>query len=330
MKLKKEYLLPAVIIVILLGYLIVGTGKNKMSYEIPRLKPIPSGEIDKIEITQTTGMITIAGKEKTWSILPQEYSADPTKVQDMLESIENLTLSELAAEKQDYQRYDLTDDKKIQVKAFKGSELVRKFDIGKTSSTYRHTFIRIQDDSRVFYARESFRSNFAYEIKDLRHKVVMTLDKNEISGVNIEQEDTLFEFTKQMIPATTPPETEKTEEKEGAEPESPVQTEEEAWVLPDGNQANKGNLEAIISSLVDLRCDEFLEGQSKEDLKDPIYSVTAKGGKDYSLQIFAKQEQEGGKYPAISSENLYPFLLSTYKAEQIMKKPDELAGKKED
>ncbi len=328
MKLKKEYLLPAAIIVILLVYLVVGTGKNKMSYEVPRLGAIPSGEIDKLEITQASGTITIAGKEKIWSISPQGYSADPTKVQDMLKSIENLTLSELAAEKKDYQRYDLTDDKKIQVKAYKGSELLREFDIGKTPSTYRHTFIRIQDDTRVYYARESFRSNFAYEIKDLRHKVVMALDKNEISGVKIEQEGNLFEFTKQMIPVLTPPEAEKVEAEEGAE--SPAQTEEEAWMLPDGNQANKSNLDSIISSLVDLRCDEFLEDQSKEDLKDPIYSVTARGGKDYSLQIFAKQEKEGGKYPAISSENPFPFLLSTYKAEQIMKKPDELVETKED
>ena len=204
MKLKKEYLLPAAVIVILLVYLIVGTGKNKMSYDVPQLKPIPSGEIDKIEITQTAGTISIVGKDESWSILPQEYKADPVKVKDMLKSIENLTLTELAAEKQGYQRYDLTDDKKIQVKAFKGSELVREFDIGKTPSTYRHTFVRIKDDTRVYYARESFRSNFAYEIKDLRHKVVMALDKNEISGVNIEQENSLFEFTKQMVPVSVP------------------------------------------------------------------------------------------------------------------------------
>ena len=329
MKLKKEYLIPAAIILVLLIYLIIGTGRNKMSYEVPRLKPIPSGEIDKIEITQTSGTITLTGKDETWSILPQEYRADPTRVKDMLKSIEGLTLSELAAEKQDYHRYDLTEDKKINVKAFKGSELLREFDIGKTSSTYRHTFVRIQDDTRVYYARESFRSNFAYQTKDLRHKVVMEFDKNEISGVNIEQEGTAYEFIKKMITITPPSDTETEETKEGTETESPAPTEEEAWVLPDGNQADKGKLDSIISDLSNLRCDEFLEGQGKEDFKDPIYSVTVKGGKDYTLQIFAKQEEEGGKYPAVTSENPYPFLLSTYQAEQIMKKPDELIKRSE-
>jgi len=330
MKIKKEYLLPAAIIVILLVYLLVGTGKNKMSYEVPQLKPILSGEIDKIEITQASGTVTIAGTDATWSILPQEYNADPTKVQEMLKSIESLSLSELAAEKQDYQRYDLTDDKKIQVKAFKGSELLREFDIGKTPSTYRHTFVRIQEDTRVYYAQGSFRSNFAYEIKDLRNKVVMALDKNEVSAVKIKYEDTLFEFKKQMIPASPPPEAEKTEAEAGSELEEQPPAEEEAWVLSDGSRALKTNLDAIISSLVNLSCDDFLEDQNEEELQAPIYSVTAQGGKDYTLQIFAKQEEEGGKYPAISSESPYPFLLSTYKAEQIMKKPDELIEKKEE
>jgi len=325
MKLKKEYLLPAAIILVLLVYLILGSGKNKMSYEVPRLEAIASGEIDKIEITQASGTITLAGKEDVWSILPPDYRADPTKVKAILDAIEGLTLSELAAEKQDYQRYDLTEDKRIRVKAYKGSELLREFDIGKTPSTYRHTFVRIQDDTRVYYARDSFRSNFAYEIKDLRHLVVLEYDKNEISAVAIEQEGSAFEFTKKMIPVPPPPAVdEEGTEEEAATETPPAPTEEEAWVLPDGKQADKTNLDSIISSLADLRCDEFLEGQSREDLTDPIYSVMVKGGKDYTLQIFAKQEEEGGKYPAVSSEVPYPFLLSTYRAEQIMKKPEEL------
>jgi hypothetical protein len=331
MQVKKEYLVPAAIILVLLAYLLLGTGKNKMSYEVPRLKTIASGEIDKIEIQQASGTLTLTGKEDKWSIQPQSYRADPTKVESMLAKIENLSLSELASEKEDYQRYDLTEDKKIHVKAFKGEELLREFDIGKTPSTYRHTFVRLQDDTRVYYARESFRSDFAYELKDLRHKVVMEFDTNEISALKIEHEGTVYEFAKTMIPIPPPAEAEKEESEAGEEAESAAApTEEEAWVLPDGKQAEKSQVDSIVSSLSNLLCDDFLEDQGQEDLGDPIYSVTAKGGKDFNLQIFTKQEDDDGKYPAISSENPYPFLLSTYRAEQIMKKPEDLIMKTEE
>jgi len=58
-----------------------------------------------------------------------------------------------------------------------------------------------------------------------------------------------------------------------------------------------------------------------------------KGSKDYMIKIFPKLEkkedekEEGSgaeKYPAISSENSYPFLLTSWKAEQVMKKPEDL------
>lgn len=125
------------------------------------------------------------------------------------------------------------------------------------------------------------------------------------------------------------PEMEKAEEGQ-TEPEKQNPTEEEAWVLPDGKQAEKGEIDSIISDLAELRCDEFLGKKRRDTLKDPVYSVIAKGGKDYMLQIFAKQKKKDGKYPAVSSENPYPFLLPIYQAEQIMKKPDELLKKEEE
>jgi hypothetical protein len=67
------------------------------------------------------------------------------------------------------------------------------------------------------------------------------------------------------------------------------------------------------------------EGLSpEEDGQEPVFSVTVAGSRDYTLRIFTKQDTESGKYPALSSESPYPFLLSTYKAERIIKKEKDL------
>ena len=47
------------------------------------------------------------------------------------------------------------------------------------------------------------------------------------------------------------------------------------------------------------------------------------------ISIFKKLENNGNNYPAISSCNPYPFLLSSYKAEDIMKDPKDLIQKKD-
>jgi hypothetical protein len=329
MTLKKQYLIPTAVIVVLLLYLIFGSGRNKMSYDVPELSAVDQDAITKIEVSRPEKeSFTLSGGGESWKILPQEYPADPVKVEDMLKVISELTLTELASEREDYQRYDLDEDSRIRVKAYIGDTMVREFDIGKTPSTYRHTFVRLADDGRVYYARESFRSRFDLEVKDLRDKAVMSFDKNEISEIRIVSADSELTFTKTMVPVEAPPVSEdQAEEKPEAAPEP---QEQEAWISTDGKTGAKGEIDAILNDLSDLRCDEFIEDREKEDFIEPEFTVTLKGTKDYTLRIFAKEDEDGGKYPAVSSENSYPFLLSTYRAERIMKKPADLFPEEKD
>ena len=64
-------------------------------------------------------------------------------------------------------------------------------------------------------------------------------------------------------------------------------------------------------------------------LTAPLYTVQLKGAKDYHLSIFAKLKDDDPDFPAVSSENDYPFLLSKAIAEGIMQDPDQLLKKPE-
>jgi hypothetical protein len=323
MKMKKEYMILLGIIAVLLIYLLFGTGRSKMSYDVPKLKNLVQEDITRIEISLADRSVTLAGGGEDWMIQPQGFPADPVKVKDMLDTIAGLQLTELAAEKQDYQRYDLDDDSGITVKAYRDQELLREFAIGKTPSTYRHTFVRMADDIRVYYARESFRSRFEFDVKDLRDKRVMSFDKNEISEIRITQANETLVFDKKAVPA--PKEAAETEADTETEPSQEPPAEQEAWVTADGRTGDKPGLDTILSELSDLSCDEFLDdGASPDQDQEPVFSVTVKGTRDYTLRIFTKQDTEDGKYPALSSENSHPFLLSTYKAERIIKKEKDL------
>lgn len=318
MKVKKEYMILLAIIIVLAVYLILSGGKNKMSYRPPELEKIPDETINMIEITRTEMDIMLNREDEIWKIMPQAYPADPVKVKDILEVIQDLTLTELAAEKKDYQRYELDNETKISVRAYESDRLAREFDLGKTSPTYKHTFVRLREDSRVFYARGSFRSKFELEIDDLRDKSVLTFDKNAVTEINITKEGKTLTFAKRVLPVETKP----AEDKEEVQP--PQVSEEEAWVMPSGERGKKSEIDSIVSQMADLRCDEFIEDKSKEDFKGSVCTVTIKGANEYTLRIFPKEDKEDGKYPAISSENPYAFLLSTYRAESLMKKPEDL------
>ncbi|HIH96181.1 MAG TPA: DUF4340 domain-containing protein [Thermoplasmata archaeon] len=317
MRLKKEYVILFGIIIVLLVYIIFSSNRNKMTYKVPKLDRIENSEIDRIEISKAGEEIILSGKGDVWKIMPQEYPADYDKVKGMLDVIGNLTLTELSAEKKDYLRYELDEAKKIVVKAFKGDQLLREFDIGKPSSTYSHTFVRVGKDPCVYHARNSFRSTFDQDKKDLRDNVVMKFDKNEITGIEIKAGVETYELARKMMPLEIQPE----EQRDKDQPSAPK--EEESWVMPDGKKAQKTEIDSLLSQLSNLKCDEFIEGKVAEDFKDPLYSVTLKGNKDYILRIFKKEKEEDDKYPALSSEISYPLLLSSYNAEKIMKKPED-------
>ncbi len=323
MKLKKEYLILLGVIVVLCVILLVGGRKGKMTYSVPDLELLDADNITKIEVSSAEETIVLSGDEKRWTILPQEYLADSDKIQSMLDIVAGLTLTELAAEAKGYQRYELDEEKKISVNAFNGEDLVRTFDVGKVSSTYRHTFVKVGEDPRVYFARESFRSTFEVDRADLRDKTVMTFDVNEITEIVLEQEDSTLHFSKTIIPAEVPsPET-------AEEPATQPAEGQEAWVTGEGTKGNKTEIDSIISQMSDLKCDSFIEDKTVEDFAEAIYTVKITGGKDYSLQIYAKDEDEE-KYPAVTSETPYVVFLTSWEAENIMKKADDLVEKEEE
>jgi len=327
MKLKKEYLVLLGVIAVLLIVLVFSGGRSKMRYRVPVLESLEIDGITRIEITRSGETVLLSRSQDHWTIMPQEYEADPDKVSSLLDVIAGLSLTELAAEKKDDLRYELDDDKKINVKAFAGDTLIREFDVGKVSPTFRHTFVRIGKDTRIFHARDSFRSTFEVDRAELRHKSVMTFDTNEITQASLSQGEVSYRFTKKLLPPQSQPADPDAEAgTEQAEPVAPAEPEE-AWVTEEGNKAIKTEMDSILSQVSSLDCEDFIEDKTKGDFTEPIYSVILTGSKEFGLQIFAKDE-EADKYPALSSENPYPFFLSTWKAESIMKKLDEFLEEK--
>jgi len=345
---KKEFIILGVVIVLLLGFLLFRSA-NKMHYQVPELKPLAVENFDKIEIIKPGLTITISKTDDKWLIAPNNYPTAGDKIEKITGTVAKLSITELISKFKDYERYDLGAEKAIHVKVYQKDQVVRDFFIGKRAPTYGHTFVRLDGDDNVYYALEAFDSNFNVKIDDLRDKTVMQLDQNEISELEIEKEGEKLLFTRQV--KTTPPPAVEPGTKESSEPkaeEPKVETtppatsqpEEINWVTAEGKKGKKATVDSLLGQFAQLSCQEYIEAKTAEDFKDqtPIFTLRLKGAKEYTLKIFAKEEEKkegeekgmgGGMYPAISSENPYPFMLSSYKAEDIMKKPGELLDEPE-
>ena len=312
MKIKKEYIILAIIIIALSVYLVMRRGDRTL-YELPEIPQVSQKDITRLEITKGKTIIELNKKDNSWYIAPKEYPADADKVKNMLDNVEKLTLTALVSQSKNYNLYDLSGEAKINVKAYQGESLKRDIDVGKTASSFRHTFVKPAGDERVFHARGNFRNTFDTTVDDLRDKTILTYTPSDIQQIQITQEKQSF-----MLNRTQPPEKEEPPAADKEESASPP-AQKTIWQTPDGRAGDEVAVNQLLNLLSNLRCEKFIEDRGKEDFTAPLITIQLKGSQEHSLSIFAKTEEKEMEQPAISSASKYAFLLTDSEAEGIMK-----------
>ena len=314
MKAKKEYLILVLVIVALAAYLVLRK-TDRTHYRLPELEAVPAVDITRIDIIGPTSTVVLNKSADKWGVADAAYPADEGKVQQMLDAIGGLTLTALVSEAESYDRYDLSDDKKIAVKAWAGDTLKRDFELGKAASSFKHTFVKIAGDRRVYHAQDNLRFNFDQTVDSLRDKTVLTFEIKDIREMAIAA-DGRTSVLRRREPEASPDGSGSGAQKDpkGAAPADA----QPAWQGENGEDLDAAKVDRLLSTLNGMECDAYIYGRDKGDLKDPVYTLGLKGTTDHVLQIFSRSEPATGNYPAVSSQNPYPFELTPHRAEDIM------------
>ena len=318
MKIKKEYIILVLIIIGLSVYLYKRSADRTL-YELPQLAQVNEKDLTKLEITRGKTVMILNKKDDQWYIAPAEYPTDANKVKGMLDAIKNFSLTALVSESKNYNRYELEEEQKINVRAFQGDSLKLEIDVGKSASSFRHTFVRPSGDERVFHAQGNLKNTFDVTVDSMRDKKVLSLKTAEIQQLNINKEQQSLAFNRTQVPVevTSPDANKNTEAAAPAATGAPKQV----WQAATGQPVNESALNQMLNALANLQCEKFIDGRKKEDFKSPLFTIELKGGQDFNLSIFAKAEENDPNYPAVSSGSDYPFELSASQVDLIMKDP---------
>ncbi|SLM32127.1 hypothetical protein MTBBW1_60027 [Desulfamplus magnetovallimortis] len=353
---KKEYIIPGVLIVLLSAYLVMHN-RDGNNYTLPSIPEINVSDIKEIILEKDGQTIPIAKKDESWKVTEKDYPADEKVVSKMLDIIKEIKVSALISEQgENLNRYELDQEHRISVTVKSSVETLRKFDIGKAAPSFRHTFIRLDGNNSVYHASKSFRRDFEKTVDDIRDKTVLSFNKDKITEVVLSKDDTVMELVLSSDKSAEASEDKSSEEsKTDSENEATVneasvneasvnEASVKVWKVkqkPEGDVENmssspgatelenKDTLDGILSTLSNLKCSQFTENDSKEDAfkgMSTAATITMKGEKTYSIELFVKDNE---KYPALSSENAYPFMLDSYQGDNLLKKIDELMAKEE-
>ncbi len=312
---KKEYII-LVLVIALLSVYIYFQKTDKTHYTLPDIAKIDIEDITGLNVKKGEQELVLQREEDQWLILPEKYQADNEAVKKMLDIISAPILTAMASESKNYSIYELGEEKGIKATIFKGDTVLRKLEIGKTASSYRHTFVKLEDDSRIYHAEQNFRGHFDKNIPELRDRQVMKIEE-DVSEIILTSGEKNFHITR----GATPVDVNLTNDSAEKDKEAPPPPESPKWMTKDGRAVKEKEIDTLIKTLSALKCDEFLEGKKKEDYQTPSFTVSLKGAKNYEFFLYDKQNT---KFIGASSENNYPFLISEWTAKKISLDLDDL------
>lgn len=305
---KKEYIILTIIIIALGAYLYF-QNSDSTHYTLPQPEAITQSKITKIEIAKKDGIVSISKEDNDWFVGQNKFPADQTKLTPVLKMLKEIKLTALISESGNYARYELDDAGKSTVTAWVNDKVVIKIDIGKTASSYKHTFVKLDSNKNVYHAAQNLKSIIDKTEENFVDKTILTFKPEAAYSVKITDEDKTYSFTKTIDDVKID-----VEKKDSAE--KPAPKPEEYWLSSTGDKKEKVNIDAFIKAFSNLECNNFVADLKKDALSKPIYSVTVTTvNKPNTLSVY--QSEKDKDLICTSSKSNFVFNLSADKLDKF-------------
>lgn len=302
MKARKIVLLAldAVLLVILIFQLIFKSSDKTKTLEI-------LDEPNEILISTTTESFSLIKEDDKWFVGEKKYPANESYVVSAVNAVKSIKLLDkvgTASSDSTLLRYELDDDKKISVEVKSNGKVVRTLIIGKDSSTGSQNYVMVDNSKDIYLATGNLRNEFDKTVNYFRSRIVLSLDANEISSVELSNEN------------------------------------ENSWIL---NRIGSGDDVAWNCSVEDVEVDSEKATEwfnSLDSITTPNWyddepygekiisaKITA-AFKTITVDIFAfpiTEEDKTQKYWAKCSETPYAFEMASYTVQKFQKTTEDIS-----
>lgn len=149
--------------------------------------------VDKIEINSTNGQVVLEKQAGTWILTsPIQYRADEAAVTGAVGKGRKIELSSLVSTNPEKQQLFQVDSTGTLVKVYEKGTLKTAFRVGKPSTSFTETYVRLEGSNDVQLANEVLTSFFNKQTKEWRDKTIFKIDENIIKNVKFQYGDTTF------------------------------------------------------------------------------------------------------------------------------------------
>ena len=280
------------------------------------------GEPTEVILQKTSGVIILKQRDGRWFIGEKEYPADSGEVSGIIKKVKDLEIIDRISSGGNYTIYDLGPDKAFVLTLKRDGEQVCKLLIGKKSSTYRHTYMRINDSPDVVLVSGSFDREISKTVDELRDKTVINPVREKIDSMDVSFRGRNFLFTKVKESVEKTDKAPETKTDQGTKP-APA-----GWTLKgyENKKIKNDAVQSLVSALAPLKAWGFVDSD-KSGLKNPLCTVKIREDNRETV-ISVYQQDKDKRYPVTSSDSPYVFLAEEWKVKKFMiEKTDEYIEK---
>ena len=252
-----------------------------------------STAVDKLEITSSTGNVVLERQAGTWMITsPLKYKADEGSVTSAVGRGRKIGLTSLISTNPEKQHLFQVDSSGTLVKVYEKGSLKAAFHIGKASSSYTETYVRLEGSNDVQLAGEVISSYFSKQPKDWRDKTVFKIEEGAIKNVRFQYGDTTFTLS----------------------------MKDSLWRI-DKDSANQTVVKPLLSALANVQTDEFIDSALS-----PLPKLTT------IIEVAGTQirfyKKDDAKFLVQTSQSPQWFEMQSWRAANLLKRKKELLPSK--
>lgn len=295
MNTRKIVLLGAIVVLGgLLGLEFLMADRSSVTALVLKDKP------DSLRIEKGDGSIVLLNlRNDAWVAGDQGYKTDASKMDAMIKALSTVRRLDKVSSGGDDERYGFQAPDRLTVIAKSGAKELRRIEIGKTSSSTRQTYVRLDGGKDVLLVAGNLKQTFGLTLEALRDKVVFTMKAADVTAVR----------------------------SEGSGAYSLVKGPDGSWSAS-GAAATKldtAKVNSFLSGIERVQAASFApEAVELPPVSLATLTITA-GPATLTMTIYPKGE--GDRYLCVSSESPYPFYLSSYEAERFLKSLSDLESK---
>ena len=276
---------------LLLLYLLLRNTAS-FSYTLPKFAAVSSTDIQGIRWNRNGESVGLLRKEgEQWYIGEQKYPAKQGFVDTLLQQLSEPGLQDLVSKSGNLLTFALDDERAYELEAFGADgKNLRKFYVGKSSSSGRYSYVRLnQDDSQVFTLSANLSSILEKSIDELRDRLVLSFSSEDIEKLQISAGEQVVS----------------------------VEKADEKWQVPDDVPWGEEQIQRLINRFSSMNAQDFIPGYPAAEQEYEVKFIAA-GGVSYTITIAAEPLDDNG-YPAKSSSYGFPFTLNQYTVESLLK-----------